>query len=299
MLVSNTAATSSTAQDLSGACILVLDDDPSMRSLIRGTLARCGCEKILQTGDAREALRLFTTRTVDLVICDWRMEPMSGLEFLRELRRPERALNVPVIMLTASSEPRDVLLAQPFKISAWLVKPIVPRQLLERIGAVLSLPDKSLSLDVDLSVEVARLADQYRAKLVNDLRDLDNILAAMQRNKTPLSSAVAERAASWAPVDRILHNIKGQAGSFDYGLVTSVAALGQRLTTTLLSNIDLIPGHHDELHRCVTALVQAMRLVLQNEIGGDGGQIGERLLAKLTSYTGALHARLDASSGTT
>jgi two-component system chemotaxis response regulator CheY len=295
--VSNTAAGSSTAQDLSGACILVLDDDPSMRSLIRGALARCGCQHILQTGDARDALRLFSTQTVDLVISDWRMEPMSGLEFLRELRRPERGLKMPVIMLTASSEPQDVVLAQQFKISAWLVKPIVPRELLERIGTVLSLPDKSLSLDKDLSVEVERLARQYRAKLVNDLRDLDNALASTQRNDIQALATVGERAASWAPVDRILHNIKGQAGSFGYGLVTSVAALGLELTGTLLSNIDLFASHHVELHRCVTALVQAMRLVLQNEIHGDGGQIGERLLAKLRSHTAALRARFDASSG--
>jgi two-component system chemotaxis response regulator CheY len=297
--MSNTAAGSSMAQDLSGACILVLDDDPNMRSLIRGTLARCGCQNILQSGDAREALRLFSTRAIDLVISDWRMEPMSGLEFLRELRRPERALNMPVIMLTASSEPQDVILAQQFKISAWLVKPIVPRQLVERIGTVLSLPDKSLSLDIDLGIEVARLADRYRAKLVNDLRDLDDALVAAQRNSVQRSATVGECAASWPPVVRILHNIKGQAGTFGYGLVTSVAALGLEVTSALLNNIDLIADHHDELHRCVNALVQAMRLVLQNEIRGDGGQIGERLLAKLRGYTGAFRARLDSRNAST
>ena len=268
-----------------------------MRSLIRGMLARCGCENILQSGNPREALQLFSTRTIDLVISDWRMEPMSGLDFLRELRRPERALNMPVIMLTASSEPQDVVLAQQFRISAWLVKPIVPRQLLERIGAVLSLPDKSLSLDGDLGAEVARLAAQYRAKLINDLRDLDNALAATQRSRHHPPVTVGECAASWAPVDRILHDIKGQAGSFNYHLVTSVAELGLELTRKPLSNIDLFAGHHDDLHRCVTALAQAMRLVLQNEIRGDGGQIGERLLAKLRGYTGTLRVRFDAGSG--
>lgn len=298
MLAPTITSTTSHAQDLSGLCILVVDDDGSMRSLIRGTLNRCGCQNVLQTGDAREALRLFSVRTIDLVISDWMMEPMSGLDFLRELRRPERALTVPVIMLTASSEPRDVLLAQPFKISAWLVKPIVPRELVERIGAVLTLPGESLKLDKDLGLEVQRLAEQYRAKLANDLLALDEALAAMQPGKTPTPgwAAAADRASSWAVVDRTLHNIKGQAGTFGYGLITAVAQLGQDITRTLPGNVNLIHRHHDEMHRCVTALSQAMRLVLQTEIHGDGGQVGERLLAKLRAYTGQVRARFDATA---
>ncbi len=300
MLAPSITSGSSATQDLSGLCILVVDDDATMRSLIRGTLNCCGCQKVLQAGDAREALRLFSTCTIDLVISDWMMEPMSGLEFLRELRRPERATHVPVIVLTASSEPRDVLAAQPFKISAWLVKPIVPRQLVECIGMVLTLPDKSLSLDKDLGIEVEHLAEQYRAKLANDLRDLDDALAAMQPGNTNPGSgraAATDHASSWAAVDRILHNIKGQAGSFGYGLITSVAALGQEMTRGRSGHIDLTDHQHDELHRCVTVLVQAMRLVLQTEIRGDGGQVGERLLAKLRTYTGQVRATFDTSVG--
>jgi two-component system chemotaxis response regulator CheY len=129
----------------------VLDDDPNMRSLIRGSPIRCGCQNVLTCGDARDALKLFSSRRIDLVICDWMMEPMSGLEFLRELRRPERAFDVPVIMLTASSEAEDVALAQRFKISGWLVKPIALPKMLERISGVLSLSAKDLGPGSDQS----------------------------------------------------------------------------------------------------------------------------------------------------
>lgn len=299
MLASNTAFGSSTTQDLSGVGILILDDDPNMRSLVRGALSRCGCQNILQTGNGRDALQMFSSRTIDLVICDWSMAPMSGLEFLRELRRPERALKVPVIMLTASSEPQDVALAQPFNISGWLIKPIALPQLIERVSAVLTLSAQNLTLDKGYADEVARLAEQYRAKLVNDLRDLDDALAAMQRNKVqPGSSwaAAADRASTWALVDRILHNIKGQAGSFGYNLITSVAALGQLLTRALPDDINLIHNHHDEVLRCVKALVEAMRLILQNDIRGDGGAVGERLLAKLRDYVGQVRTKYAASA---
>jgi two-component system chemotaxis response regulator CheY len=300
MHVSSNSQRPSKAQDLSGACILVLDDDFNMRSLIRGALTRCGCENVLQTGSARDALRLFSTQTIDMVICDWSMEPMSGLEFLRELRRPERGLNVPVIMLTASSERRDMALAHPFKISGWLVKPIALPQLIERISAVLYPAAATVVLEKRDPAEVERLAEQYRARLINDLRDIDDALAAMRRADPVVNSswnAAAERVSSWVLLDRLMHNIKGQAGTFGYGLITSVAALGQTLTRPISGNIKLVFHHHDEVHRCITALVQAMRLVMQNEIRGDGGQVGERLLEKLRSYTVQARAKFDITAG--
>jgi two-component system, chemotaxis family, chemotaxis protein CheY len=288
-------------QDLSGVCILVLDDDPNMRSLISGALSRCGCRDILRSGVPRDSLRLFSSKQIDLVICDWMMEPMSGLQFLRELRRPERRLTVPVIMLTANTEPLDIALAQKFDISGWLVKPIALPKLIERIGVVLSLSAKPMVSDKQLAAEVENHAVLYRAKLVEDLRDLDEALTAMRQTDLDptFSWAVAkERAPSWAQIDHILHDIKGQAGSFGYDLVTSVAALGQALSRPMSGDIHLIHHHHEEVHRCVSALAQAMRMVLQNEIRGDGGAVGARLMDKLRGFTGQASAKLIASTGT-
>jgi two-component system, chemotaxis family, chemotaxis protein CheY len=290
MPVIQTDRRASPTQDLSGLCVLVLDDDANMRSLIRGTLARCGCHNVVTTGDAREALRLFSSRTIDLVISDWMMEPMSGLAFLRELRRPERKASVPVIMLTAISDPKDILQAQALGISGWLVKPITPQQLLNTIGAVLSLPDKNLSLTVDLVEEVEHLAERYRAKLADDLRTIEQILAAMpQQDRSISSSCIA--------ITRILHGIKGQGGTFGFALVTAIAALGQELMRSLEGDIEQLYRNRDELTRCISALVGAIRLVLQNDIRGDGGKAGERLLDKLRSYTSQVHARVTAGSG--
>jgi two-component system chemotaxis response regulator CheY len=295
MLAASSAANPSTVQDLSGVSILVLDDDANMRSLIRGALARCHCENILLSSQARDALQLFSSRTIDLVILDWMMTPMSGLEFLRELRRPERRIKVPVIVLSASSDPRDMALARQFSISGWLTKPITLPELIRQISAVLTLSAVSPSLDQDLAEEVERLTERYRSKLADDLRLLDEALAGMKHVEDSDGSgwaAAAERKPTWALVDRIMHNIKGQAGSFNFGLVTSVAMLGQEMTRPLAGSTNLVFRHHDGAHRCVAALVQAMRLVLQNEIRGDGGQIGARLLEKLRSHTEQIRSRL-------
>jgi two-component system chemotaxis response regulator CheY len=288
MLAGSSEASRSTAQDLSGVSILVLDDDPNMRSLIRGALLRCRCGNVMVSGQARDALQLFSSRSIDLVILDWMMLPMSGLEFLRELRRPERAIKVPVIVLSASSDPRDMATAQQYSISGWLTKPITLPELIKRISGALALPAEKLAVEQDFSADVAPLTERYRSKLADDLLLLESALAGMQQPDEGDSAgwaAAAERASSWALVDRTMHNIKGQAGTFDFGLITSIAALGQELTRPMGGNIKLVHRHHEDVQRSVVALVQAMRLVLQNGIRGDGGSIGERLLEKLRTHT--------------
>jgi CheY-like chemotaxis protein len=295
MLARSSEAGRSTAQDLSGVSILVLDDDPNMRSLIRGALLRCRCENVMVIGQARDALRLFSNRTIDLVILDWMMLPMSGLEFLRELRRPERAMKVPVIVLSASSEPSDVAMAQQFSISGWLTKPITLPELIKQISATLALSAEKFVIEQDFSADIEPLMERYRSKLADDLRLLESALAGMQHPHESDSAswaAAAGRASSWELVDRIMHNIKGQAGSFGFGLITSIAALGQELTRPMGGNTKLVHRHHEGVQRSVVALVQAMRLVLQNGIRGDGGSIGERLLEKLRTHTGQSRGRL-------
>jgi two-component system, chemotaxis family, chemotaxis protein CheY len=301
MLRSNYLARASTAQDLSGMCILVLDDDPNMRSLIAGAVLSAGCRNVLRSGVARDALRLFASHKIDLVISDWSMEPMSGLEFLRELRRPERNLTVPVIMLTGNSEPLDIALALKLNISGWLVKPIALPVLIERISAVLSLSGESVSREKELAAEVARQAEHYRTRLIDELLEIDDALAAMQKTNTGATSpwaAAAARGPGWAQIDRILHNIKGQGGSFGYGLITSVAGIGQELTRPMNGNTQMIFHHHDEVRRCVATLVQAIRIVLQNNMRGDGGHAGARLLEKLRSHTEPVRATLVTGTGT-
>jgi two-component system chemotaxis response regulator CheY len=280
-------------------CVLVLDDDPNMRSLVAGALLSCGCRDVLRSGVARDALRLFASRKIDLVICDWSMEPMSGLEFLRELRRPERGVPVPVIMLTGNSEPLDIALAQKLNISGWLVKPIALPRLMERISKVLSLSAGPLAPEKDLAAVAENQAEHFRARLVDELRDLDDALAAMRKTRpNPASpwAIAADRGPGWAQIDHIFHDIKGQAGSFGYDLITSVAELGQEMTRRMSGNTQSIFHHHDDVHRCVAALVQAMRLVLQNEIRGDGDQVGARLLEKLRAYTEKARASLAAAA---
>jgi two-component system chemotaxis response regulator CheY len=287
--MSNTATASTRGQQaLAGARILTLDDDANMRSIIRTILSQCGCRKILQASNGRDALKLFAEQPIDLVICDWMMEPMNGFDFLTELRKFEKGVKVPVIMLTANSETDDAIAAQGLSIAAWLVKPVAPPHLLERISSVLSLPTRLFSIAEDLDVDLTHLAKQYRMKLVNEVSDLkqlvDNLL---QQDRTHLVQ-------HWTSMVRLFHTIKGQAGTFGYELITKIGAIGLNMLRQAEGNVDVLIKYQGQLQKALTVLVGAMSLVLQNDIKGDAGNVGERLLGKIGEATVPLRQMIEA-----
>lgn len=266
-------------QNLAGTRILTLDDDANMRSIIRSILSQCGCREIRQAGEGREALRMFARCAIDLVICDWIMEPMNGFEFLTELRRFDKGAKVPVIMLTANSEPSDALAAQHLNIAAWLVKPVSPNRLVERISSVLSLPSQVFSVEQDLDIDLTSLADQYRAKLANELSDLGH----MVRNFRPQNRGHIDH--HWSSTVRLFHTVKGQAGTFGFDIITTLASIGQNLLQEAEGNVDVLIKFQDPLQNALSVIVNAMLLVLQSDIRGNGGHVGSRLLTKINEVT--------------
>jgi two-component system phosphate regulon response regulator PhoB len=118
------------------ATILVVEDEPAIQSLIEVNLRRVGHEVVL-AGDAETARRLVTTALPDLVLLDWMLPGMSGIDFARQLRRDARTRDLPIIILTARAEERDKI--EGFDIGAddYVTKPFSPRELAARIRAVL------------------------------------------------------------------------------------------------------------------------------------------------------------------
>src|SRR5580704_8877420 len=92
-------------------CILVVEDDPSMRAMVRDALGQFGCDDIVLAADGAAALEAIADRQLALVVCDWQMEPMDGPGFLRALRRRAGCAEIPVIMLTANDGAESAELA--------------------------------------------------------------------------------------------------------------------------------------------------------------------------------------------
>ena len=119
------------------ARILIADDESSLRMLIQVTLEGPELKTVFAL-DGKEALQLALQEKFDLILLDWMMPGLNGIEVLQQLREQPQTASVPVIMLTARGQNSDQERAMQFGASAYLVKPFSPLQLLEQVQAALS-----------------------------------------------------------------------------------------------------------------------------------------------------------------
>ncbi|PKO84648.1 MAG: phosphate regulon transcriptional regulatory protein PhoB [Betaproteobacteria bacterium HGW-Betaproteobacteria-11] len=118
------------------ATILVVEDETAIQSLIEINLRRAGHEVVL-AADVESARRLVAAALPDLILLDWMLPGMSGIDFARQLRRDARTKMLPVIMLTARAEERDKVEGLDVGADDYITKPFSPRELVARIKAVL------------------------------------------------------------------------------------------------------------------------------------------------------------------
>ena len=118
------------------ATVLVVEDEPSIQELIAASLQRAG-HVVLRADSAEDAGRLVGETLPDVVLLDWMLPGMSGIQYARRLRSEERTQDLPIIMLTARSEEHDKVAGLEAGADDYLTKPFSPRELLARIKAVL------------------------------------------------------------------------------------------------------------------------------------------------------------------
>ncbi len=118
------------------ATILVVDDEPAILELICYNLELAG-HQTLRAENAEQALEMVRAALPDLVVLDWMLPGMSGIEFARRLRADKRTQDIPIIMLTARAEERDKIAGLEIGADDYLTKPFSPRELTARIKAVL------------------------------------------------------------------------------------------------------------------------------------------------------------------
>lgn len=119
--------------------ILLIDDDSTMRALLRDILKAFDVGDVRTASGGARAYAELQNYHADIVIVDWLMKPMSGLEFLKRVRLSDDTPNpfVPTIMLTAYSDKRRVLASRDAGTTEFLIKPITPTRLYNRIAAVI------------------------------------------------------------------------------------------------------------------------------------------------------------------
>jgi len=142
--------------------LLLVEDDRALADLLIWHFEREGYD-VVRTADGDEALLLAEERTPDLVILDWMIEGVSGIEVCRRLRRKAVTAHAPIIMLTARGEESDRIRGLETGADDYVTKPFSPRELLARVSAVLrrvrpALAGEQLSYgDIEMDVESHRV----------------------------------------------------------------------------------------------------------------------------------------------
>jgi CheY-like chemotaxis protein len=127
---------------LENLTVLVVEDNNFTRVLLRQVLRALGVTKILEANDGAEGLRELRERKPDVVITDWMMAPIDGLEFVRFVRTGDDSPNpyIPIIMLTGHTELSRVIEARDAGVNEFLAKPISPKSIHTRLQSLVDNP---------------------------------------------------------------------------------------------------------------------------------------------------------------
>jgi two-component system, chemotaxis family, chemotaxis protein CheY len=133
---------------LQGVDILVADGNAYMRRLTRSMLLNLGAKSVLEAADGLAALEAIRTRDPDIVLLDWDMPVVSGMEIMRIVRSPGvfPNPNVPIIMLTGNANISAVTAALRAGVNEFLIKPTSPKALRERLMSIVCKPRAMMQL---------------------------------------------------------------------------------------------------------------------------------------------------------
>jgi two-component system phosphate regulon response regulator PhoB len=118
------------------ANILIVEDEPAIQELLAFNVTQCGYRPI-QALEANSAMAQINRALPDMILLDWMLPGISGVELARRLRSDQRTRNIPIIMLTARNDERDKIMGLESGADDYITKPFSPRELMARIRAVL------------------------------------------------------------------------------------------------------------------------------------------------------------------
>ena len=115
---------------------LVVDDSSTMRRIIINTLNKLGYAEVVEAGNGREGIDRVVEGPVDVVITDWNMPEMNGIEFVRCLRAMDGKQQLPVLMVTTNAAQDDIVEALRAGVTNYVVKPFTPDTIKDKLDAI-------------------------------------------------------------------------------------------------------------------------------------------------------------------
>jgi two-component system chemotaxis response regulator CheY len=119
------------------ARFLVVDDFAPMRNIVRKVLEELGYRNIHEASDGAAALQVLRSMPFDLLITDWTMPKMPGIELLKAVRSDPTLARLPVLMVTAEVKREQIVEATHAGVSGYIIKPFSPQALTEKVNRIL------------------------------------------------------------------------------------------------------------------------------------------------------------------
>lgn len=116
--------------------VLVVDDFATMRRIVKNILRQLGFENIIEADDGTTALDALKKNKIDLIVSDWNMPKMTGLELLKTVRASDEYKDVPFLMVTAETQKQNVLDAVQAGVSNYVVKPFTAEQISDKLQKI-------------------------------------------------------------------------------------------------------------------------------------------------------------------
>jgi len=116
--------------------ILIVDDYKTMLRIIRNLLGQLQFGNVHEASDGEAALAKLREKSFDLVISDWNMEPMTGLQLLKEVRADDKLKRTPFVMITAESKTENVIAAKEAGVTNYIVKPFNAETLKAKLATI-------------------------------------------------------------------------------------------------------------------------------------------------------------------
>ena len=116
--------------------ILVVDDFPTMRRIVRSLLKELGFTNVEEAEDGQEALNKLRTAAFEFVVADWNMPNLDGLEMLKQIRADAALQHLPVLMVTAEAKKENIIAAAQAGANGYVVKPFTAVTLEEKLNKI-------------------------------------------------------------------------------------------------------------------------------------------------------------------
>lgn len=117
--------------------VMIVDDYKTMLRILRNLLRQLNFNNVDEASDGGSALRMLRENNYGLIVSDWNMQPMTGLQLLREVRADAKLKQTPFIMITAESKSENVIAAKEAGVSNYIVKPFNAETLKSKLASVL------------------------------------------------------------------------------------------------------------------------------------------------------------------